>query len=115
MQADELQLDLNKLFEWSKIWLMEFNLDKCVCMHLGQKNRNFNYHIGGINLKKVETEKDLGVTVDKSFKFSKQCATAVKKANQILGIIRRKMKTKTKDIIVTLYKSLVRPYLEYCI
>ena len=40
---------------------------------------------------------------------------AVKKANGILGMIKRNIKFKSKNVIIKLYKSLVRPRLEYCI
>ena len=40
---------------------------------------------------------------------------AVKKANAILGMIKRNIQFKSKDNMVRLYKSLVRPRLEYCI
>lgn len=113
--ASELQLDLDKLYDWSKQWLMEFNLDKCVCMHMGSKNINFQYNIGGTSLKTVDKEKDLGVLIDKNFKFTEHCALAVKKANQMLGIIKRKIQHKSKDVIVKLYKTLIRPHLEYCV
>ena len=33
----------------------------------------------------------------------------------MLGLINRKIKHKSKDIIVRLYKALVRPHVEYCI
>ena len=33
----------------------------------------------GIKLKNVEQEKDLGIIMDKNFKFSEQCCIAVKK------------------------------------
>jgi hypothetical protein len=33
----------------------------------------------------------------------------------MLGIIKRKIKYKSKDVIVKLYKTLVRPHLEYCV
>ena len=95
-QASELQLDLDKLYDWSKQWLMEFNLDKCVCMQMGSKTINFQYNIGGTILKTVDKEKDLGVVIDKNFKFTEQCALAVKKANQMLGIIKRKLSIKVK-------------------
>ena len=49
------------------------------------------------------------------FTFTEHSAAVVKKANQMLGIIKRKVKNKTKDIIVKLYKALVRPHLKYCI
>ena len=38
-----------------------------------------------------------------------------KKANSVLGMIKRNIKCKNAVIIVRLYKSLVRPRLEYCI
>ena len=40
---------------------------------------------------------------------------AAKKANYVLGMIKRNLKCKNSAIIVRLYKSLVRPRLEYCI
>ena len=114
-QDREFQCDLDKLYYWSKQWKMEFNLEKCVCMHAGYKNNNFNYHLNETQLKSVEFEKDLGIIIDKNFKFTEQCANVIRKANQMLGIIKRKMKYKSKDFIVKLYKTLVRPHLEYCI
>ena len=39
---------------------------------------------------------------------------AVKKANKMLGLIKRNFHDKSKGIIIPLYKSLVRPHLEYC-
>jgi ribonuclease P/MRP protein subunit RPP40 len=38
-----------------------------------------------------------------------------KKANAVLGMIKRNIHFKSKDVMVKLYKSLVRPRLEYCI
>ena len=48
---------------------------------------------------------------------SKQCTKAVNTANRILGLISRTHYTefKSKDTVLQLYKSLVRPHLEYCI
>ena len=40
---------------------------------------------------------------------------AAKKSNCVLGMIKRNMKCKNTAIIMRLYKSLVRPRLEYCI
>ena len=79
IEADEFQADLNILNDWSKTWLMGFNLDKCVCMHVGTNNENFNYNIGGVKIKAVEKEKDLGVVIDKGFTFTEHSAAVVKK------------------------------------
>ena len=53
--------------------------------------------------------------MDSSGKSTEQCIMAVKKANAVLGMIKRNINFKSKDVIVKLYKALVRPKLEYCI
>ena len=81
---------------------------------MGYNNQKFEYEMGGNKLKSVDQEKDLGV-LNVNGKFAEQCSAAAKKANQILGMIRRNIKYKKKEIIVKLYKALVRPRLEYCV
>jgi ribonuclease P/MRP protein subunit RPP40 len=112
---DVLQEDLDKLNEWSHKWQMQFNVDKCSVIHLGSKNMNFKYKLGNSELKSSIQERDLGVIVDNSGKWSEQCSVAVKNANSTLGIIRRHFKTRSRNVIIKLYKSLVRPKLEYCV
>ena len=48
-------------------------------------------------------------------KVSEQCGIAASKGNKILGLIRRNIRYKEKQLIVPLYKAIVRPHLEYCI
>ena len=71
--------------------------------------------MGDSIVKKSRKERDLGVIVENSGKYSEQCVMSVKKANAMLGIIKRNIHFKSKEVIVKLYKSLVRPRLEYCI
>ena len=68
-----------------------------------------------IVLKKVDHEKDLGVIITSDLKSSKQCIEACSRANKILGYINRSVEYKSKEIILTLYTSLVRPHLEYAV
>src|SRR5579872_2216926 len=63
--------------------------------------------------KVVTEEKYLGVIVNQDLKVANQCAVAVKAANRTLGLIKRTFSSINKDIIVALYKSLIRPHLEY--
>ena len=48
-------------------------------------------------------------------KVSVQCAMAASKGNQMLGLIRRNITYKEKELIIPSYKTIVRPHLEYCI
>ena len=110
-----LQSDLNKIVDWSKKWQMKFNADKCKVIHFGSRNNEYNYVLDDSVIKVVSEEKDLGVLVNKDLKFAKQCAEAVKKANKALGFIARNFEYKSKNIIIPLYKALVRPHLEYAV
>jgi hypothetical protein len=113
--VNKLRADLKVLWDWSEKWQMKFNTDKCKVMHIGANNLQEEYFMDGKQLEKISEEKDLGVIVSSNFKVSNQCIKAAKKGNQILGLIRRTITCRSKEIIVRLYKSLVRPHLEYCI
>src|SRR6218665_2570194 len=84
-------------------------------MHMRKGNPELSYIMGGKVLKVSEEERDFGLIMHRSAKPSRQCAEASKKANSTLGMIRRTIVTRDKDKILRLYKSLVRPQLEYCI
>jgi hypothetical protein len=66
-----------------------------------------------VTLESVESEKDIGVTIDSKPNFEKHIQTQVNKANQIVGIIRRSFKCLDFKTFCLLFKSLVRPNLEY--
>ena len=70
--------------------------------------------MGDAVLGRTTQEKDLGVTFSADMKVSEQCGIVASKGNKILGLIRTIM-YKEKQLIVPLYKAIVRPHLEYCI
>lgn len=115
--ADErqLQLDLDTLGQWSDCWWMPFNVGKCKIMHFGHNNRNADYFLQGIKLQVVTEERDLGIIMQSNLKCDKQCAKAVKTATRVLGMIKRTFVHLDKVVFLALYKSLVRPHLEYCV
>ncbi|CAM5120564.1 unnamed protein product [Natator depressus] len=110
---DIIQEDLDDLVNWSN--RMKFNSEKCKCMHLGINNKNFSYKLGMHQLEVTEEEKDLGVLVDHRMTMSRQCDMAMKKANAVLGCIRQGISSRDKEVLVLLYRALVRPHLEYCV
>ena len=73
------------------------------------------YTLYGDELDHVFEEKDLGVTIDMELTFEEHVATKVKKANSIMGLIRRSFSFLDGDLFKKLYSSFVRPHLEYAI
>ena len=56
--------------------------------------------------------KYLGITISGDMKVSEQCGIAASKGNQILGLIRRNITYKEKQLIIPLYNAIARPHLE---
>ena len=93
---------------------MLFNVDKGSVMHIGRQDEEQKYELCGQTLNCAVEERDLGVIIHKSLKPARQCAQTAKKGNQILGLIKRNIVSRDKFIIMKLYKTMVRPHLEYC-
>ncbi len=70
--------------------------------------------MGDVNIEVVDEEKDLGVKVDNELSFDSHIEGQVNKANKLLGLIRRSFDNLEAETFTILYKSLVRPILEYC-
>ena len=114
--AQLLQEDLNALSKWSKDWLLEFNADKCHVITFGRLENirhTERYKIDGEELEHVFDEKDLGVTMDYELTFAQHISLKAKKANSIMGLIRRSFSFLDKHLFRKLYTTFVRPHLEY--
>ena len=86
----------------------------CKCIHIGHGNIDKEYKMGDAVLGRTTQEKDLVVTFCADMKVSEQCWIAASKGYQVLGLIRRNIMYKEKQLNVPLYKAIVRPHLEYC-
>ena len=58
-------------------------------------------------------EKDLGILIDPTLTFNEHIASQVKKANTIVGLIRRSFVFLDGPMLTKLFIAMVRPHLEY--
>ena len=100
---------------WADKWQMNLNTDKCKIIHFGRNNPQYQYTLGTTQLNSTQSEKDVGVYIQNNLKPSLQCEKAAKKANSVLGQMYRAVTYRDKNVWIKLYKTFVRPHLEYCV
>ena len=113
--SQAIQDDINSLMEWSDTWQLRFNAQKCNVLHIGKATIENEYFMGDNNTKinSVKQEKDIGVTFDRKLNFDIHINSAVNKANQLIGLIKRSFEYLDRDMFLKLYKAIIRPHLEY--
>ena len=90
---------------------MLFHPDKCNTKLQGQEIR---YSLKGHDLEAVNTAKYLGVDLSNNLSWNSHIDRTTKKANSMLGFLRRNPRINNIDTKAAAYRTLVRPNLEYC-
>jgi hypothetical protein len=109
----QLQEDLDSIFAWTQKWMLKLNIDKCSVLHIGTKNPKVTYSLDGAYLKPVNEQKDLGITISCDLKWEKHLISIVKRANSLTYLIRKSFSHLPHDLLIKIYKTYVRPVLEY--
>ena len=114
----KLQRDLIKLCKWSKLWLLDFSVQKCKVIQYGNVHEQFEYKLldKDSNLQPLQLdtkEKDLGIWFQNNLKFDEHINYVVNRSNKLLVLIKRTFKALDKESFLILYKSLIRSILDY--
>ena len=114
--CETLQKDLESLQQWERNNLMEFHPDKCQLLTVTYKKKtiNFDYFIHNQIIEKTDQAKYLGINLNSKLSFNSHIDLICKKAHHTLSFLQRNFGTCHKDLKIQLYKSHVRPLLEYC-
>ena len=118
LDAENLQSALDKFYHWSISNKLPFNPDKCrvlcFCKQVCQ-NMRVPYRLGDSIINFAFQETDLGVLLTTNLDPAVHVSKMVIKANAALGIIKRAFLHADDELLLMLYKSLVRPLLEYAV
>jgi len=112
--ASPLTLALKSISKWSAKWQLNLACEKCVVVHLGNRNPKRDYFINDVCLAHADSFRDLGVTINHDLSFSKHCQIIAGRALRRVGLIFRAFKSRDPNLLVKAYKTYVRPVLETC-
>ena len=115
--AVDLQEDLFHIYQWSVTNNMEFNDIKFELLRYGKNTElksSTSYISSSFNLiEEKQNVKDLGVTLTSDGTFKTHLSNIIESAKNMSSWILRTFQTRDPTTMLTLYKSLVRPILEY--
>ena len=114
-----LQEDLKKVCEWNCQNLMSLNNKKLEVLVFKIRNTapeivNYDYVTNDEeSIKHVTSSKDLGVIFDDNGSFNTHMTTQCSKASKISGYIFRTFISRDQFVLISLFKTLILPIIEY--
>ena len=103
-----LQSDLETAGQWSRVWKLGFNANKCRVLRVGKPQdleTRPQYKLNGVTLENVIEQYDLGVLIDSSLDFQKHVNKCVNRAISSWGIIRRTFDRLKPKMFKLLFKT----------
>ena len=107
----QIQKELNSLDNWSTLWQIKFSPDKSGITAYKCTPPADALTLKGKVISIQNTVRDLGLRYSGNYNFSHQVSHQLAKCRQLLGIIYRVIKL--PQVKLELYKTQVRPLLEY--
>ena len=113
-----MQEDLRSMFQWAQNNSMEFNTSKFEMLRYRHPKAdviNYEYKTpDNATITCHTSTRDLGITMSSDASFELQIDNMVSKGRQRMGWILRTFKTREPSAMLTLYKTMVLPIIEYC-
>jgi len=117
MRSDEdercFQDDINSVITWTDKNQLTISKNKCCLLRIGEGNM-VDFKIENEKIPRSSVFRDLGVQIDSRLTFEPHINTIVKKASAFQNCLRRAFRTNNQKFYLDMYKTFVRPKLEFC-
>ena len=117
--SQKLNKDLERVNLWANKWKIFFNPGPLKQPQGVIFSRKINkvYHLPLIfnnsTVQHILTQRYFGIHLDKELTFKRHINEKINKANKGIGIIRKIKNILPRSALLTLYRSFVRPHLDY--
>ena len=114
--ASELESDLRDTVEWGRKWLVDFNAGKTqLASFVRSKNTGaIDVKMDGSVLEERSSFKMVGLTFSSKLDWGSYIVSIAKTASKKIGVLILSMKFLSPEVALYLYKSTIRPCMEYC-
>ena len=111
-----LEFDLRSTVEWGKKWLVTFNASKTKLLSINRFSSPIlpSVSMEGTSLPESDSFRLLGTTLSNEFSWKSYIVSVAKSAAMKVGSLLRCKGFFTQETILYLYKSTIRPCIEYC-
>ena len=114
--AAELEVDLRTVVEWGDKWLVTFNSSKTKLLSV---NRFKDHFLPSVMMNEAELPKNshfhlLGLSFSNDFSWNNYIDSISKTAAIKVGYLYRARNFLSPESILYLYKTTIRPCIEYC-
>ena len=101
------------LSEWTQNWRMPLNDSKCTVLHIGRNNPKHTYYLEQKPVTAVVKQKVLVINITSDLKWELHITILTKNANSLIYLIQKSFRQLYRKMVLELYKSYIRPKLEY--
>ena len=115
--CQQLQSDMENIYSWAENINMQFNSKKFEWVRYSGKSQGPVYQYlapDGSSIEQEDSLRDLGVVLSSDLSFNLQIEKVVLTASQMVGWGLRTFRGRSSYLLLTLFKSLVQPHLDYC-
>ena len=116
-EAEQLQDDLHKIYEWTNKWQMKLNVDKCTVLRCTRSETPIQYVYTLMNcnlhVKRLHTYIYLGVEIDNTMSWSPHIQTVSNRATKVFNFVKQNLGNCPASTKRIAYLTLVRPIMEY--
>ena len=113
IERNELNKALWILEKWTELNGLEISRHKCFALYLGKNNLKREYNIHGLKIQETDCIRDLGILIDSKMSFNNHINMIIKNAYLKSYQITRIIKSRDLNLLVNIYKTYIRPQLEY--